>query len=73
MDLTYVEEVKTKSMIAAKLIRDTIPPLKPSDGVSRALKWMEEFQINSLPVLSGKNYLGMINKTDLLSPASSSA
>ncbi len=72
MDLTYVEEVKTESMIAAKLIRETIPPLKPSDGISRALKWMEEFQINSLPVLSGKNYLGMVNKTDLLLPDSAS-
>ena len=53
-------------MFAAKLIRDTIPPLKPSDEVARALKWMEEFQINFLPVISGKQYLGMVNKTTLL-------
>lgn len=53
-------------MIALKLIRDTIPPLKPSDTILRALKWMDEFQVNCLPVISGKSYLGMINKISLL-------
>lgn len=66
MDLTYVEEVKTISMFAAKLIRDTIPPLKPGDVVNRALKWTEEFNVNFLPVINGKQYLGLISRAALL-------
>lgn len=66
MDLTYVEEVKITSMFAAKLIRDTIPPLKLRDEVNRALKWTEEFNVNFLPVINGKQYLGLISRVTLL-------
>ncbi len=66
MDLAYVKEDKITSMFAAKLIRDTIPPLKYSDEVNRALKWTEEFNVNFLPVTNGKQYFGLISRTTLL-------
>ncbi len=54
-------------MFAAKLIHDTIPPLKPSDKVSRALTWTEELNVNFLPVTNGKQYFGQISRKALLS------
>ncbi len=58
-------------MFAAKLIHETIPPLKSSDEVSRAIKWMEEFQVHSLPVINGKQFLGMVTKATLIAKNSS--
>ena len=53
-------------MFAAKLIRETVPPLKSSDKVNRALKWTDEFHLNFLPVTNGMQYLGMISRITLL-------
>ncbi len=53
-------------MFAGKLIKDTIPPLKPTDTCQRALLWMDEFHINCLPVINGKNFIGLIKQSDLL-------
>ena len=53
-------------MFAGKLIKDTIPPLKPSDTCQRALLWMDEFHVNYLPVINGKNYLGLVKESDLV-------
>jgi acetoin utilization protein AcuB len=53
-------------MFAGKLIKDTIPPLKPTDTCQRAMLWMDEFHINSLPVINGKSYIGLIKQTDLV-------
>lgn len=55
-------------MFASKLISDSIPPLKPGDTSSRALTWMIEFRVNVLPVLEGKNYLGLITRKDVSDP-----
>ena len=53
-------------MFAGKLIKDSIPPLKPTDTCQRALLWMDEFHVNNLPVINGRNYLGLVNETDLV-------
>ena len=53
-------------MFAGRLIKDTIPPLKPSDTCQRALLWMDEFHVNNLPVINGKNYLGLVKESDLV-------
>ena len=53
-------------MFAGKLIKDSIPPLKPTDTCQRALMWMDEFHVNYLPVINNKNYLGLVNENDLV-------
>ena len=45
-------------MIALDLITDEIPPLKHSDSGERALRWMEEFKVEHLPVLKGETSAG---------------
>lgn len=53
-------------MIAKELISDNIPPIKPDDSGLRALKWMEEFKVSHLPVVDGRNFLGVITDDDIL-------
>lgn len=53
-------------MIASTLITYDIPPLKLSDTGTKALDWMEEFKTNSLPVIDGDTYVGLIDENDIL-------
>ncbi len=53
-------------MFAGKLIKESIPPLKPIDTCQRALMWMDEFHVNYLPVINGKSYLGLVKENDLV-------
>jgi acetoin utilization protein AcuB len=53
-------------MFAGKLVKDAIPPLKPTDTCQRALQWMDEFHTRYLPVINGKSYLGLVKETDLV-------
>ena len=53
-------------MFAGKLIKESIPPLKPADTCQRALMWMDEFHVNFLPVINGKSYLGLVKENDLV-------
>lgn len=53
-------------MIARELISDNIPPIKPDDSGLKALKWMEEFKVSHLPVVDGRNFLGIISDNDVL-------
>jgi CBS-domain-containing membrane protein len=55
-------------MFASKLIRDNVPPLKMSDNCGRALAWMEELRVNVLPVIEGRTYLGLVNKSAVGNP-----
>lgn len=52
-------------MIAEELINPMIPPLKLSDSTEKAVKWMEEFRVNQLPVVKNRNYLGLITEDDI--------
>lgn len=53
-------------MLAGTLIKDIIPPLKITDSGERALAWMSEFRVRYLPVVSGREYLGIVSENDLL-------
>ncbi|HAI77347.1 MAG TPA: cbs domain containing protein [Microscillaceae bacterium] len=49
-------------MFAEDLINEMIPPLKPTDSVQKALKWMEELKLHTLPVVSQEKYQGLISE-----------
>lgn len=53
-------------MIAGQLINQTIPEIKPSDNVQRALDLMEEFKVYHLPLVDGEKYLGLLSESMLL-------
>jgi len=53
-------------MIAEDLLNQMIPPLKVSDTVGKAAKWLEEFHVSQLPVLDNRAYRGLVTDADLL-------
>ena len=53
-------------MLAKELIKDTLPPLKTSDTVSRALHWMDEFRLNYMPIVEDSMYLGLVSEVELM-------
>lgn len=60
---------ETASMFASRLISDNVPPLKPGDTCGRALTWMDELRVNALPVIKGRDYLGLVYKSEVNNPA----
>ena len=48
-------------MLALDLITNHIPPVKSSESIEKALFWMDEFRVNHLPVVSGKEYIGLVS------------
>lgn len=48
-------------MLAKDIIVDSIPPIKPNESGEKALNWMDEFKVIHLPVVKGKEYLGLIS------------
>ncbi|WP_199117044.1 CBS domain-containing protein [Pedobacter sp. ASV28] len=53
-------------MFAAELISNTIPPLKTSDTVRKALERMSEFKLYHLPIVNEKQYLGLVSEEELM-------
>ncbi|MCC9136395.1 CBS domain-containing protein [Pontibacter silvestris] len=53
-------------MIAEELINQMIPPLKLYDTVEKALRWMDEFRVNELPVVRNRKYLGLASEASLI-------
>ncbi|WP_026461830.1 CBS domain-containing protein [Adhaeribacter aquaticus] len=53
-------------MIAEELINQMIPPLKSTDTVDKAVRWMEEFRVNQLPVVKNRQYVGLVSESALL-------
>jgi acetoin utilization protein AcuB len=53
-------------MIAEELINQMIPPLKTSDSVEKAVRWMEEFRVNQMPVVKKRQYMGMVTEGDII-------
>lgn len=49
-------------MRAKDLINYTIPPLKLTDDVQKALSWMQEFHVHELPVVEDGKFLGLFNE-----------
>ncbi len=53
-------------MLAIDLITDEIPPLKLTDTGLMAINWMDEFKVSQLPIVTKKEYLGILSDTDIL-------
>ena len=53
-------------MTARELINDSFPPLKPSDSGLKALKWLETFKLEHIPLVNGIKYAGLITEADVL-------
>ena len=53
-------------MLALELISQSLPPLKPEETGSKAIKWMEEFKVYHLPVVTGNEYLGLVAEDEIL-------
>lgn len=52
-------------MVAYQLISAAIGTLNPTDNGAFALGLMDEFHVSQLPVVNGKEYLGLISDTDI--------
>ena len=53
-------------MRASEIISEVIPPLVHTDSGEKAFLWMDEFQINHLPVLKNGNFVGVLSESELL-------
>jgi acetoin utilization protein AcuB len=53
-------------MIASELINPMLPVLQPTDRLSTALEWMEEFHIQHLPVVDSNHFKGLVLEDRLL-------
>ncbi|RYE21328.1 MAG: CBS domain-containing protein [Sphingobacteriaceae bacterium] len=53
-------------MVAAELISDIIPPVKPTDSVEKVNLLFTEFKVEELPVVDGDQFLGLITEEDLI-------
>jgi acetoin utilization protein AcuB len=60
-------------MIAEELINQMVPPLKTSDSVEKAVRWMEEFRVNQLPVVKNRQYMGMVSEESIIESNARSA
>lgn len=60
-----VAPFKIPSMIAEELINQMIPPLKSTDPVAKASRWMDEFRVNQLPVVKNRQYIGMVTEENI--------
>jgi len=52
-------------VIAKELISEILPALRPDDNGLKALNWMETFRVSHLPVVRGKQLLGVIADSDI--------
>lgn len=53
-------------MRASEIISEILPPLLHTDSGEKALLWMDEFQVNHLPVLKNGNFVGVVSESELL-------
>ncbi len=49
-------------MIAEQLINYMVPPLKPTDDITRAKQWMDEFRVKELPIVDDGKLLGYVSE-----------
>ena len=50
-------------MIAIDFLNFDIPTIKPEDSVQRVLDWMNEYRVENLLIVEGKEYKGMISES----------
>lgn len=53
-------------MVAAELISDVIPTVKPTDTVEKVFLLLAEFRVNELPVVDEDQFLGLVAEDDLI-------
>ncbi|MGI4750048.1 MAG: CBS domain-containing protein [Janthinobacterium lividum] len=53
-------------MVAAEMISDIIPSVKPTDSVEKVNILFTEFKVEELPVVDGEQFLGLITEDDLI-------
>ena len=53
-------------MLASELISNSIPPLKTSDSVQKALERMTEFKLSHLPIVNDEQFLGLLAEDELI-------
>ncbi|MBC8987393.1 CBS domain-containing protein [Pedobacter sp. N36a] len=53
-------------MFAAELISNSIPPLKTSDSIQKALDRMTEFKLYHLPIVNETQFLGLLAEEELI-------
>ena len=53
-------------MIAEELINQMVPPLKLSDSGEKAVRWMDEFRLNQLPVVKNRKFLGLVTEENVM-------
>ncbi|MET3112620.1 acetoin utilization protein AcuB [Pedobacter sp. CG_S7] len=53
-------------MYASALISNSIPPLRSTDAVQKALDRLSDFKLNHLPLLKDNQYLGLVAEEDLI-------
>ncbi|MDA9554752.1 CBS domain-containing protein [Pelobium sp.] len=51
-------------MVAIELISNAIRPIKTSDTIQKVADCMAEFRVNQLPIVRGKQFLGLISEND---------
>ncbi|MFD2785935.1 CBS domain-containing protein [Hymenobacter rubripertinctus] len=54
------------SILAEDLLNQLVPPLKVTDSMEKAARWLEEFHVGQLPVLENRLYRGLITESDLI-------
>ena len=52
-------------MLAIDLISEIVPAVKKDDKTLEALNWMDVFKVSHLPVVDGKQYIGLISDSDI--------
>ena len=53
------------ALLAEDLLNEMIPPLKGTDSVGKAARWLDEFHVAQLPVLDNRHYRGLVTEADL--------
>lgn len=53
-------------MLASELISYSIPPLKTSDSVQKALERMTEFKLSHMPIVNETQFLGLLAEDELI-------
>jgi len=53
-------------MLASELISYSIPPLKTSDTVQKALERMTEFKLSHMPIVNETQFLGLLAEDELI-------
>lgn len=52
-------------MTAQELINQEIPPLQLTDSAQTAIKWMDEYKVDYLPVTDGGSFCGQLSETSI--------